>query len=208
MKKGILLALFVLIGAQFLRAQDYYSSTYQDKPISLGITLSPNLSWMQYGDANGYESTAKLGFSYGLAADFGFAPNYYFSTGLLVNTMVSGATTPVHEGTYRLQYVEIPLALKLKSTQRYFRSYYGQFGFTSGFKVNAKEKVSPDYKRSELEGANLLRLALQIGGGVEWQLDHNLAFVTGITYNNGFTKAMKPGSPKNSYFALNFGVFF
>jgi hypothetical protein len=208
MKKVTLVALLFLLASPFLRAQDYYSSRYLDRPVSMGITLSPNLSWMQYGDENEYSSSAKLGFSYGLAADFAFSPNYYFATGLLVNTLSSQNTTPIHEGTYRIQYVEIPLALKLKSTQRYFRSYYGQFGFTTGFNVNGKQKVSPDFKRTELKNDQFLRMGLQIGGGVEWQLDHNLIFVTGLTYNNGFTKVLKPGSPKSSYMALNFGVFF
>jgi hypothetical protein len=207
-KKITFIAFFIFLGTTFLQAQDYYSSRYLDRPISMGISLSPNLSWLQYGDEEEYSSSAKLGFSYGLTADFAFSPNYYFATGLLVNTLSSGVTTPAHTGTYRIQYVEIPLALKLRSTQRYFRNYYGQFGFTGGINVNGKQKVSPDYKRKDLQDDQLMRLALQIGGGVEWQLDHNLIFVTGITYNNGFTKVLKPGSPQSSYVALNFGVSF
>src|SRR5690606_24351736 len=113
-------------------AQDYYSSTYQYKPVSLGITFAPNMAWMRHGDAEDYRNTPKFGFAYGLLADFAFTENYYFATGLLINTLNSDVEYTDLTHSYRLQYAEIPLTLKLKSTMRYFRSYYGQFGFTGG----------------------------------------------------------------------------
>lgn len=216
----LLAFLFIVFHGQHGHAQDYYSSTYQYKPVSLGITFSPNMGWLRYGDTNGStKSTPKFGYAYGLLADFAFTENYYFATGLLINTMNSESdyTSPNVDyapGTdlthrYRLQYAEIPLSLKLKSTMRYFRSYYGQFGFTGGIKLNAKEKgIGMDALSTMGNDADFLRLALLIGGGVEWQLDHNLVMVTGLSFNNGFTRAVKSGEPRNSYVAFNFGIFF
>jgi len=200
------------------KAQDYYSSTYQYKPMSFGITFAPNMGWMRYGDTENHTSSPKFGFAYGLLADFAFTENYYFSTGLLVNTLNSEATYPdpasnasgsLVSNEYRLQYAEIPISLKLKSTMRYFRSYYGQFGFTGGIRLNAKEQAEGASSRTSLgNDADLFRLALQIGGGVEWQLDHNMVMMTGLSFNNGFTRAVKQGDPRNSYVAFNFGFFF
>lgn len=215
----LLVFLLITLGGRRAAAQDYYSSTYQYKPVSLGITFAPNMSWMRHGDAEGYENTPKFGFAYGLLADFAFTENYYFSTGLLINTQNSEVkypdptvnTTPgtTLTNNYRLQYVEIPLSLKLKSTMRYFRSYYGQFGFTGGIKLNGKEKPGDTSARTSLgKDADLFRLGLLIGGGVEWQLDHNLVMVTGLSFNNGFTQVIKDGEPRNSYVAFNFGIFF
>ncbi len=199
-------------------AQDYYSSTYQYKPMSFGITFAPNMGWMRYGDTEDHKSTPKFGFAYGLLADFAFTENYYFSTGLLVNTLNNEAEYPDPESDesrllvsneYRLQYAEIPISLKLKSTMRYFRSYYGQFGFTGGIKLNAKEKEGSATSRTSMgNDADFFRLALLIGGGVEWQLDHNLVMMTGLSFNNGFTRVAKQGEPRNSYVAFNFGIFF
>ncbi|SEM98623.1 Outer membrane protein beta-barrel domain-containing protein [bacterium A37T11] len=205
----IRICLIIITGFFMLTAhgQNYYQSSYDYKPVSFGITLAPHMDWLGYGDTEGYESSAKFGYSYGLIADFAFSENYYFSTGLTINTMNHEAEHDGVKSEYRLQYAEIPIALKLKSTQRYFRSYYGQFGFSLGTKVSGKEKLSGDDERRSLD-ADIFRLALQIGGGIEWQLDHNLHFLTGLTYNNGFTKAIKSGSPKNSYFALNFAIMF
>jgi len=215
----LLALLFITFSGQRTRAQDYYSSTYQYKPISLGITFSPNMAWLRYGDGGGYQNTPKFGFAYGLLADFAFTENYYFATGLLINTLNSESAyaNPAIDyapGTdlthsYRLQYAEIPISLKLKSTMRYFRSYYGQFGFTGGVKLNAKEKGPGNPTRTSMgDDADFFRLALQIGGGVEWQLDHNMVMVTGLSFNNGFTRVIKGGEPRNSYVAFNFGIFF
>ncbi len=214
-QKLIPVLVFLLLSVAHVgRAQDYYESTYQYKRVSLGITFSPTASWLRYGDNEAFESKYKFGFGYGLLADFGISENYYFSTGLVINQLNAQATdrqtnTPdILTRDYRIQYAEIPVALKLKSTQRYFRSYYGQFGFTTGFKLNAKEAIDGGNRTSIGDEANFLRLALLIGGGVEWQLDHNMVMMTGLSFNNGFTQSLKTGEPRNSYVAFNFGIFF
>jgi len=213
---------FLFVFTQPSLGQDYYSSTYQYKPMSFGITFAPNMGWMRYGDTEDHQSSPKFGYAYGLLADFAFTENYYFSTGLLINTLnhkssypdpaanaAPGAAPLRISNEYRLQYAEIPISLKLKSTMRYFRSYYGQFGFTGGIKLNGKDQVAGTSSRVSMgNDADFFRLALLIGGGVEWQLDHNLVMVTGLSFNNGFTRAVKQGEPRNSYVAFNFGIFF
>lgn len=205
------------------KAQDYNSSTYDNKRVSMGIAISPNLSWLRYGDFDVKSSSAKVGYNYGLIADFAFSENYYFSSGLFIdnlrsqsqtyNSQADGSTNTL-TNNYRLQYAEIPFGIKLKSTQRYYRSYYGQFGFTMGVKLSAKQEILNENRvvvqeSNNMKGdANLLRLGLQIGGGVEWLLDHNLRLMTGLSFNNGFTRVIKHGSANNSYVAFNFGILF
>lgn len=219
------LSLFICI-LSFLsisvKAQDYNSSTYDNKRVSMGIAISPNLSWLRYGDFDVKSSSAKIGYNYGLIADFAFSENYYFSSGLFIDNLRSQSqtylqtdgNTSILTNNYRLQYAEIPFGVKLKSTQRYYRSYYGQFGFTMGVKLSAKQEVLNENRvvvqeSSNMKGdANLLRLGLQIGGGVEWLLDHNLRLMTGLSFNNGFTNTVKHGSANNSYVAFNFGILF
>lgn len=221
MKKFFGLLLMVSASSVFLwlanpsqsLAQDYYGSSYHYKRVSMGITLSPNVSWLRYGDNDSYDGRSGLGFAYGLLTDFAVADNYYFSTGLVINSLSTEAAhfnpeIGTTKAQHRLQFVEIPLAAKLKSVQRYNRSYYGKFGFTVGARVSGKERLNDASKRTKIDGADIFRLGLQIGGGVEWQLDHNLNLMTGLTFNNGFTRAKKAGGPKNSYVSLDFGIFF
>ncbi|MGV3764159.1 MAG: hypothetical protein ACO1NT_16875, partial [Parapedobacter sp.] len=68
----ILVFLFITFSGPRAMAQDYYSSTYQYKPVSLGITFAPNIAWMRYGDTGDHKSTPQFGFAYGLLADFAF----------------------------------------------------------------------------------------------------------------------------------------
>lgn len=199
-------------------AQDYYSNTrsMDDKNFRLGLSINPNIGWLRYD--NDYEASSKMGFSYGLIADLGFAKNYYFSTGLLINA-INSRVEPAFIATdendpalpkYRdlsLKYAEVPLTVKLKSEENELGRFYGQFGFTAGLKVSGKEKIG-DGKKNSIDGDDLFRLGLQLGGGAEWRLNDNLALMTGLSFNNGFTRAIKAGKPKTSYVALNVGIFF
>lgn len=215
MKKIAILFSLIIFAFADTRAQDYYGSSYSNKKVSLGITFSPNLHWLRYGDIKDIKDEFKVGYAYGLLGDFALTENYYFSTGFLINNLKASSdylsANPNNEvlSTYHLQYVEIPFGLKLQSTQRYYRSYYGQFGFTAGFKINGERELSDSDERIALgSNADLLRLAMQIGGGVNWQLDHKLSMMTGLTFNNGFTGILKDGRPKSSYVAFNFAIFF
>lgn len=203
-----LFVLFISIFCfNYLSAQDYYGSRYTHKRVSLGLTFSPNVSWLRYGNRSSVEKKAEIGYGYGLLADFSLAENYAFSTGFLINNLKasSNMNADMIPTSYDLQYVEIPFGLKLRSTQRYYRSYYGQFGFTGGIKMSSDQTVGSEEK-SDLD-AKVFRLGLQVGGGVEWQLDHNLKLMTGLSLNNGFRKVLNNGA-KNSYVAFNFGIFF
>ena len=205
--------LLVLLSAPFvntLKAQDYYGSSYSQRRVNLGLTFSPNVSWLRYGGNNKVDKKLEFGYSYGLQADFALAENYAFGTGFLINNLKSSAQlapdAPIN--TYKIQYLEIPFGLKLKSTQRYYRSYFGQFGFTGGVKMSSERAIGNEESLDLGSDAKAFRLGLQIGGGVEWQLDHNLKMMTGLSFNNGLNEVFKEGGAKNSYLAFNFGIFF
>ena len=211
--------LTAVISTGTIQAQDYYSgaqykSGYEEKNLRLGLSINPNIGWMRYNDDD-YDAGSKAGFSYGLLADVGFARNYYFSTGLLINAINTSVTPPlfiqdnISRDQIRLQYVEVPLTIKLKSEENDLGRFYGQFGFTAGFKVSGKEKLAGSNKKTSIDGDDLFRLGLQVGGGAEWKLGENLGVLTGLTFNNGFTRAINnEGKPKTSYVALNLGILF
>lgn len=195
------------------KGQDYYNKNrphIEDKNIRLGLAINPNLGWYKYSSDN-YNSSSKIGFSYGLLADLGFSPNYYFSTGLLINSLSSSLNSDVTENRdiIRLQYIDIPLTLKLKTDENEMGRFYGQFGFTAGIKVSGKEKITGSSNLTSISNSDIFRLGLQIGGGVEWKLNNNLSLLTGLSFNNGLTRAINnTGKPKTSYLALNIGILF
>ena len=204
----------------------------KERNFKLGFTTSPNLAWMSFPsnsqlqvDTDVQGDGSRIGFSYGLLGDFGFSDNYYFSSAFTVTTInaktkLMDALNPppnVSLNTYKLQYLEIPLTLKLKSMKRKDMRYFGQFGISTGFNIGAKlDMESTDSggntinvkNRDVKSGINTFRLGLIFGGGVEWKMNQNLNLLTGLSYNNGFTNVFGTYKSKNSYLALNTGIFF
>ncbi|TZF80914.1 PorT family protein [Pedobacter sp. BS3] len=194
MKKALSILAILLIPG-LLKAQRHN--------FKLGFTASPTFGWMKFNgsDASSYKTDGlAAGFSYGVLGDFGFTPNYFFSTAFTVTTVKADviASNPSQKLGYKIQYLDIPLSLKLKSNDFVGGKFYGQFGFDLGVKTSNGITTS-DVSR--------FRAGLLLGGGVEWQV-RTLDILTGVSYNNGFTKAIKNPDAKLSYLTLNLGVFF
>lgn len=221
MKRYLTLFLLLLTGQLF--AQEAGSPYYGFR---LGLTAHPTLGWVrpEVGKSEGIA----LGFAYGLMADFNFAENYSFATGLTITTingkstelgpmsMVANAQPVAYEMRYRLQYIEVPLTLKLKTNKIGDLRWYGQFGLSNDFNIGAKRNMEHDGEKiadgmNVSEYTRFYRAGLIVGGGAEYDLDNRTSLAIGLTFNNGFTNIAKNGdgkTVKNSYIGLNIGVFF
>jgi len=219
---GVLLLLITTTAfAQNRGTEPYYG-------FRLGLAAHPTIGWAKAED--GKSNGVNLGFTYGLLADFNFAENYSFSTGLTI-TSINGKTTeinpsPYHDAVanpnptaydlkYMLQYVEIPLTVKLKTEKIGAVRWYGQFGLSNDFNIGAKQNVTLAGKTIAdgihiKKDINFYRAGLIIGGGLEYDVARSTSVTTGLTFNNGFTDISddKSRSVKNSYIGINFGVFF
>lgn len=196
--------------------------------IRLGLTATPTIGWLkpEQGKTNG----VALGFSYGIMGDFNFAPNYSFATALTITT-INGKSTEVnvspytasqnstdptaYDLKYRLQYIELPLTIKLKTIKEDGKRWYGQFGLSNSFMIGAKQDavrgnttVADNLNVSDY--VKFYRAGLVIGGGGEFDVSGNTSIMAGLTFNNGFTNIVtdKNRNVKNHYLALNFGFFF
>lgn len=222
MKKTLIgLLLMILTSAAF--AQNNFERDYGFR---LGLAAYPTIGWVkpQTGKSNG----ANLGFAYGLMGDFNFAENYSFATGLTITT-INGKSTEINPSPYatstsnptaydlkyKLQYLEIPLTLKLKTEKIGLIRWYGQFGLSNDFNIGARQDVQLDGKNivdnlSIKKDINFYRAGLIIGGGLEYDVARSTSVTTGLTFNNGFTDISGDNnrSVRNHYVAINFGVFF
>jgi hypothetical protein len=216
---GILLLFFT--GSIF--AQDSSSPYYGFR---LGLTAHPTIGWVkpEVGKSNG----VSFGFSYGLIGDFNFTQNYSFATGLAITTVngksteivtnSNGASAPSqseYELKYKIQYVEVPLTLKLKTVKINEVRYYGQFGLSNGILIGAKQDTDITGSASTKDvnikdDIKFYRAGLIIGAGAEFEVSGNTSITTGLTFNNGFTDitSSKASTVKNHYLGINFGVFF
>jgi hypothetical protein len=120
-------------------------------------------------------------------SDNEFAENYCFSTGLLITTINgSGAIinyTPYHTGTattdydvkFKMQYIQIPLSIKLKTDEQNDMKWFGQFGLTTDFRISAKQDVQRANQTiadnvNASDFTNFFRAGMIIGGGAEYRL--------------------------------------
>lgn len=209
-------AIAIVFFCTSLTAQAQYGGYPYERNMRLGLVFNPNISWFNFDNAS-FNGSSSYRFGYGLLADFGFSRNYYFSTGLILNDLraerelqLDGGSPSVVNNTVRIKYAEVPLTIKLKTEERDYGRIYGQFGVTAGVRVSARQRTDlPGAEHQSLSGTDLVRLGLQIGTGVEWNLGGNLGLLTGAAYNNGFTRAIRNGGePKISYVALQVGLLF
>lgn len=213
--KNKLLFLAIFLAPLFANAQ--YT---EGNKVQLGFTTSPTFGWLTFPSGQTPEiepDGMRTGFSYGVLADIPFSDNYYFSTALTVSTLNAKATEPgVSNSIYKLQYLEVPLTLKLKSIEADNRRFYGQFGINTGINIGSKQEImftnssTPDEDNRDIgDLVNLFRAGLVLGGGAEWKMGENMNLLTGLTYSNGFTDVFDgEAKAKNSYIALNLGIFF
>lgn len=192
----------------------------ENNKAQLGFTTSPTFGWLTFPSGQTPEiepDGMRTGFSYGVLADLPFSDNYYFSTALTVSTLNAKAAEPgVSTSIYKLQYLEVPMTLKLKSDLMEGKRFYGQFGLNTGINIGSKQDImftnatTPDQKNADIgDQVNIFRAGLILGGGAEWKMGENMNLLTGLSYSNGFTDVFD-GEAKatNSYIALNLGIFF
>ena len=190
--------------------------------LRFGAFVAPNISWMKpvssTDDAGNYKvesNGGKVGFTYGLMVDYNFAPNYGLVSGLSINaTGGKILTTAVNTAPdankvvssdfdYKLQYLDIPIALKLRTDDIKKFRFFGQLGLTLGINIAKKADYTVEYYdansvKQTSTGSNIkltgsstniapVMFQMNIGAGGEFPLNNKLAAYFGIFFNNGFT---------------------
>ncbi len=184
--------------------------------VRLGLTASPQLSWLK-SDASSISSNGThLGFNFGLLTDFFFAERYSLSTGLMINNTggslkyadslrfktsdITYNLIPNSVIKYKIQYIDIPIAFKMESNQIGYFVYYAQFGISNHLRVGASADIEGVYEPTDgsanteisLNGAgckdevSFFNMGYNIGVGVNYYFSKNTAVTFGILYTNGF----------------------
>ena len=199
MKKGLLL----LIGLGFV------SAGFAQQNFSLSFSASPTLNWMSPGVREIQNNKSTVGYEFGVNADIFFDEKhrYAFNTGVMIantggeltyntsgdfsfggETFASGTSI-----RYRLEYVEIPFALKLRTKQFYRWTYWGLFGIVGSVNVRAKGDSSDGVldKTDINKEVKLFNTALNLGLGGEYDLGERNALILGLAYKSGFSDITK-----------------
>ncbi|TXB65071.1 PorT family protein [Vicingus serpentipes] len=221
MQKTKLLTL-ILFGILFLNLsaqEDSFSNDPvvefdEERKFRLGLHFSPSISWLST-NSSGYTSDgSKLGFAYGLSTEFYLAKNYLFSTGITINSIggkikyesvydVNGLLFPSEvKQSIKINYVDIPLTIKLKTNQIGYISYYGNFGVNLGLRYQSKSDFEytdfDNITKSDVNTSSdikFMNINLVVGGGIEYNLSGNTNIMLGLTYNNGFINVLDSKTP-------------
>lgn len=190
------------------------SAFSQETNLRFGIFANPVISWLKPDVSNVSSKGNRLGFNIGLSIDRFFAKNYAFATGISIHnaggSLFYKTASSIHTNvqkidlpqntkvTYKLQYLHIPVGIKLCSNEIGYNTFYGQVGLDAMINIKATG-ISSD---RQLDNANiskeinLINLGYHIGGGVEYSLGGNTKLTAGLMYVNGFTDVTERGEDK------------
>jgi hypothetical protein len=213
----------------FLLAALFISLATMGQNFRIGINMDPIISWFSPDSKPIDKDGSKLGFNGGLMLETYFQKNYAFATGINLAYMGgnllydSSIIVKVKDGDpvtlpagqtveYTLQYISIPLSLKMKSNQIGYINYYGQLGLVPQINIKAKAKGAGGLldKDNVPEEIGAFNLSYFIGGGIEYSLGGTTALNIGIFFNNGFIDLLENKDYKAAmnFFNLRLGVMF
>lgn len=217
MKKYLFIAIIALVSAKAFSQSSRFT-----------VFVDPKFSWMTPDLKDINSSGSDFGVNIGLNVDKFFSDNYAIMTGISIDNTggklqylnekpidTNGPNDTIPAGStlnYNLQYISIPLGLKLKTNEIGYLTFYTHLGLNGGINIKATGKVD-DY---ELENENiseevrLFNLGYYIGAGIEYSIGGNSAIVLGLTYTNGFIDITPDTDNKAtlSNLAIRIGILF
>lgn len=219
--------------------------------IRVGPQVTPTFSWMMSNDNHINSNGLNLGTKLGVAVEYYFTPRYALVSGLnwsfnqggtLLHDMGGNLLPKSNENLedpmiladlpagvnigYHLQYLEIPIALKMRTREFGYMRYYFQI---PEFYIGILTKTRGDIVQNDtglnytkqLIGDDVtgLNMYLGLGGGIEYSLSAETSLVVGIHYQHSLIDVTKDkgtksdGTKENSkgsigILMLKLGVFF
>ncbi len=174
--------------------------------IRFNVHFDPQFAWLSSSDHDKIDPDGSIfHLQAGIQMDYFFAENYAFVLGFGINNLggnlrysdsVSYGTeerpvviVPDQRIKMNLQYLDIPLGLKLKTEELGYGTFFLQVGFNPMFNINAhmtsKDEV---YDQEDIkESINLFNLGYHVGAGIEYRLGGNTAAIGGIRWTSGLT---------------------
>lgn len=190
--KRFIIILIALIQSGLLQAQDY----------RYGVYTAPVISWFRTDVEDISNKGARAGFFFSISADRHLTDNWYFSSGLaytsassrLVSTdnsffRFSDHTVTIAAGDpviYRLQYISIPVGIKIKTHETGYFSYFAEFGLDPKVVINGRVDIpSIDIKgKGAMTEIRRFNTGYHFTGGAEYSLDGNTSLILGLGYES------------------------
>jgi len=217
MQKYIFILIILLLPAQMFAQK-----------LSFSVVFDPQVTWLKSDSKSISSEGTRFGFNAGLVMDNYFAENYAFSTGVSIlqtGGIMSLADTSgfidtdwldtIPQGDqvkYHLQYITVPLSLKLKSNQIGYNTYFAHLGVNTHMNVRALASAENQGIEEEdiKDEVKFFMMSYFIGGGLEYSLGGNTALLAGVYFKSGFMDARQNDNYgiRASSVALRLGIKF
>ena len=211
MKKIVAFTAFLTLALAIAQAQE----------IRFGFQLSPAFSWMSSNTNKVNTSGTNLGLKLGMVGEYYFQENYavtsgigfFFNTGgtllherrgnFWVNSELPESCRLATENNtmtklkYNLQYVEIPIGLKMRTREFGYIRYFIEPHLGLGFRTQASGDLtvtgsSEDCKDINIQkDVNPLNLFWGINTGIEYSVSESTSLVGGAGLQFGFADTSK-----------------
>lgn len=204
MKKIVAIAAFLSLSLSIIAQDD----------IRFGFQLSPSFSWMNTNTSKINPSGTNLGLKLGMTGEYYFRENYAFTSG--IGFYFNNGGTLLHDfgGSYwpksdlpssldtlpnnvklkySIQYLEIPVGMKLRTREFGYLRYFMEPAITIGLKTQARGTIEGTGVKNDGEKYNIrkevnsLNLSWGISAGVEYGISDNTSLVAGLGFQVGFT---------------------
>lgn len=197
-------------------------------PIRFSVQLSPQFAWFS-SDDNAVKPAGSIGhIQAGIQMDYFFAENYAFAVGLGINNLggnlqyadstefsSKGDILLVEPGQtvkHNVQYIDIPVGLKLKTEELGYATFFFQLGFNPMININAKASSNDAGldKEDIKESTYPFSLGYHAEAGAEYKLGGSTSLVGGIRWSAGLTDVTKDdgANVKSRAIVIHLGVLF
>lgn len=198
-KKLYMVAAMIAFSTIMVKAQD----------LRFGIYVSPVISWFNTGISEVRNEGARTGFNFSVTVENYFSSNKAITGGLsIINssgrlvsddptlfkfpnfTSVVAAGNPV---IYRIQYLSIPVGIKLKTYEIGFLTYFTDLGLDPKIVIRGRA----DIPSIDIEGEKAMteikrfNLGYHIIGGVDYSLNGTISVILGLGFENNFLDITK-----------------
>lgn len=207
-------------------------SVSAQEDIRFGFQMSPSFSWMSTSVNHINSSGTNLGLKLGLIGEYYFRENYAVTSGIGFHFNAGGTLLHENEGfywrnsdiptsilndslafeantkfKYGIQYLEIPLGLKLRTREFGYMRYFLHPLITMGFKSQARGQIEgigiddADEKYNIRKEVNGINLSWGLGGGLEYTISSSTSLVGGLYFQNGFADVTD--DKRGQYYDMN-----
>lgn len=166
----------------------------------MGLYITPAINFIST-DLQGVETNNNLGVVYGYAIELPLSINHYLESGFAITYKGGGIEqSETNIGDYKVQYMTIPIFIKMRSRQVGYFNYFARIGPSLNFKI--KEKITHD----ESAKGSVIDIAIFLGA--EYSLGGDTSVEASIFYNNNITNSMNETHALFHQLGLRLGFLF